>query len=79
MGLIEKIIVPVNFILTTALTSILVFNRHDEEERKYIKTIWFLLGGSGIIYFYKFSKLGELLDETLESNIFNNVFPYQLT
>lgn len=79
MGMIEKMIVPVNFILTTALTSILVFDRHDEEERKYIKAIWFLLGGSGIIYFYKYSKLGELLDETLESEIFDNIFPHQLT
>tara|TARA_R110002126_G_scaffold58286_2_gene153902 strand:+ start:592 stop:831 length:240 start_codon:yes stop_codon:yes gene_type:complete len=79
MGILSDMIVPANFILTTALTSILVFDRHDEEQRKYIKAIWFLLGGAGIILFYKFSKLGELVDETLESEIFDNVFVHKLT
>lgn len=79
MGMIEKIIVPVNFILTTALTSILVFDRYDENQRKYIKAIWFLLGGVGVVYAYKFSKLGDLLDETLESDIFDSVLDHQLT
>lgn len=79
MGILDNIIVPANFLLSTALTSIIVFDRHDPEQRKYIKMVWFILGGSGIIYFYKFSKLGELVDETLESDIFDNVFAHELT
>ena len=79
MAIVGQMLVPLNFILTTALTSIIVFDRHDEEQRKFIKTIWFLLGGTGIVYFYKFSNLGNLFDETLESDVFETVFSHKLT
>ena len=79
MGIISKALPPLNIILTTVLTSIIVFDRHDEQQKKYIKIIWFLLGGAGIVFIYKLTELGKLVDETLESEIFDNIFPEQLT
>lgn len=73
MGILVKMLAPINIILTTMVTSLILFDRHDEEQKKYIKVIWFLLGSTGIVAVYKFTAMGEVIDETLDSEIFEGI------
>ena len=61
---------PINIMLMTIVTFLFIFDRHDPEERLYLKSILFVIGCIGIINFYRFTELGSLIDEVLESSIF---------
>lgn len=61
---------PTNILMICVITSLYVLDKNDEEERIYLKSILFTLGCIGIINVYRYSKLGTLIDEILESEIF---------
>jgi len=66
----EKIKDPLNIMLITIITFLYIFDRHDEEEKLYLKSVLFVIGCIGIINFYRYTDLGLLIDEVLESSIF---------
>lgn len=66
----DEIKQPVNILLMSTITGLYIFDRHDEEEVKYLKIYLFITGFVGIINVYKYSKLGHMIDDMLETKFF---------
>lgn len=70
MGLVYDLLPVINTFMMIGFPYLIVFDRHDPEEKKYIKIIFFMLSCLTIFEAYRYSKLGVLLDDLLDSNIF---------
>jgi hypothetical protein len=70
MGLITDLLPVINGVLTIGFPMLIVFDRHDDEEVKYIKTYYFLSGCVIVFEAYRFSKIGREIDGLLNSTIF---------
>lgn len=70
MGLWTNLERPTNILLITIIIYLYVFDKEDEEERIYLKSLLFSTGCVGIINIYRYTKLGILIDEILGSEIF---------
>jgi hypothetical protein len=71
MGLTRDIIPVFNELIAIGFPFLLVFDRHDPEEKKYIKIVYFLLGCMSIFEIYRYSNIGSVIDDLLESKIFS--------
>lgn len=70
MGLTTELIPVANMLLALGFPVLVVFDRHDEEEKKYIKIMYFILGSLFIFEGYRYSKIGNEIDLLLGSKIF---------
>lgn len=59
-----------NVTLVTLVNILYVFDRHDETEKKYLKASVFLIGLASITNVYRYTKLGDVVNDILEVQIF---------
>lgn len=66
-----KALTALNISAVTLINLLYIFDRHDDQEKKYLKGATFILGLAGIVNVYKYSKLGDVVDNILESDFFS--------
>lgn len=69
MGLITDLLPITNNLLAIGFPALVIFDR-TQEERKYIKIVYFVLGSVFIFEAYRHSKIGPEIDKLLGSKIF---------
>ena len=65
-----KAFTALNIGAVTLVNLLFIFDRHDDQEKKYLKGATFILGLAGIVNVYKYSKLGDVVDNILDSDFF---------
>jgi hypothetical protein len=72
MTLLTDMIPVSSGLLGIGFPSLIVLDRFDNDERKYIKTIYFILGSIWVFELYRYSQVGNEIDKLLGSEIFSN-------
>lgn len=71
----EKISPSLNIITSSMVAFLYIHDKHDKEQRIYLKMLLFGSGLAGIINLYRYSGTGQLIDELLKSSIFYSYAP----